>query len=174
MNERLLYMIIFDLLEKENNYLECLIDRGIFFAPELYIGFILGKKIKEEEQFIFGRSVEWKREEKFGGIGPIDLAFKTGKYTFVFEIKLRDTYHEYINDIKKLNSLKNSLNNSYKKYFLAFVDAYQSKQDKDERIIQIENNFNNLKRVTKFKSFDTKQVRYRKKICCVVGLWSLN
>lgn len=171
MNEQLLYKIIFDLLKKENKDLELLIDRGIFFAPELYIAFILGKKIKEKEQLIFGRSVEWSREEKFGEIGPTDLAFKTDKDTFLFEIKLREKYHKYINDIKKLNSL----NNSYKKYFLAFVDAYQSKQDKDERIVEIENNFNNLKRVvTKFKSFDTKQRRYQGKICCVVGLWSLN
>jgi len=169
MNEQILYDEIFKLLEKENTELEKLTGKGIFFAPELYIAFILGKKIKEKEQKIFGKQVEWLREVNFGNIGPTDLAFKTENEIYVFEIKLRETYFKYINDINKLNEL----DNNYKKYFLALVDTWESQLNDDKRIKKIEENSSSLQAIN-IKNFQTKQDRYDGNISCVVGLWRLD
>lgn len=165
----LLYQTIFDTLKKEDEELTTLTGQGIFYAPELYIAFVLGKEIKKNDTSIFGQSVEWIRETSFGNAGPSDFAFKTSKKTYVFELKLRDTIDAYCVDIEKLRKL----DNDFAKYFLALVDSWDTDKAKDKRIISLERECPELTRVSSINSFSTKQNRYKGKICCTVGLWSL-
>lgn len=168
MDEQKLYDLIFNTLKKENEELQELTDYGIFFAPELYIATLLGKEIKRKEMDIFGESVEWKREVQLDKkVGPTDIVFEKDQEIFVFEIKLRDTYHSYISDINKLKKL----DSNYRKYFLALVDAWESVKEKDKRIKEIKKLTNVSKVVSDFKLFKD---RNEGKICCVVGLWRLN
>jgi len=168
MNNELLYQTIFETLEKEDTELTKLTDQGIFFAPELYVAFILGKEIKKNDTEIFGTSTEWIRETSFNNSGPSDFAFKTDNKTYIFELKLRDTDKAYFNDIEKLKKL----DNGYVKYFLALVDSFEKDKDNDPRINALKNTYPELREVSPIKSFPTNQDRYTGKICCTVGLWT--
>tara|TARA_R110000868_G_scaffold114364_3_gene306567 strand:+ start:11047 stop:11220 length:174 start_codon:yes stop_codon:yes gene_type:complete len=57
MNENLLFDIVYEVLRNEEGKL-ALIDEGIFFSPELYLAFVLGKEIKINELVIFGEKVK--------------------------------------------------------------------------------------------------------------------
>ena len=170
MNEKLLYSVIFETLKNEDKELTCLTNSGIFYSPELYIAFILGKNIKRSDKDIFSESVEWIRETNFGNGGPTDFAFKTNNKTYVFELKLRDTYHSYFSDIEKLKKL----DERFKKYFLALVDSWQNQKVNDERIQKVSNEYPSLTKISEFESFSTKQDRYQNNICCTVALWKIN
>jgi hypothetical protein len=171
MNLDLLYNTIFERLEKEDFDLTSLTGQGIFYSPELYIAFILGKEIKRKEISIFGEKQEWIRETDFKNGGPTDFAFRKENevHTYAFELKLRDTVAAYSTDIQKLKRL----DNSYTKFFLALVDSWDIQKDKDERIRSLENEHPELKRVANFTSFSTSQKRYKGQICCTVALWTL-
>ncbi len=169
MNEELLYKTIFDRLIQEDKELTSLTDQGIFYAPELYIAFIIGKEIKKNDAIIFGQPTKWIRETDFGNGGPTDLAFLTVNKTYVFELKLRDTIDAYSADIDKLKKL----GSTYSKYFIALVDSWDTDRDHDTRIVTLENKHQDLIRISTFTSFPTKQVWYKRQICCMVGLWTL-
>ncbi|KAB7530795.1 hypothetical protein F8C76_04665 [Flagellimonas olearia] len=170
MNYSLLYNTIHKIIEKEDSDLASLTGKGIFYAPELYLAFIVGKEIKREEASIFGHSTEWIRETNFGNGGPTDFAFKAGKRTYAFELKVRDNYHSYASDIEKLNQL----DDNYDKFFVALVDSWESKKDLDERILSLENQFpGQLNRINDFRSFPTLQDRYKGKVCCTLAVWKI-
>lgn len=169
MNNKILYKTILDRLKQEDEELTSLTNCGIFYAPELYIAFIIGKEIKKNETAIFGQQTKWIRETDFGNGGPTDFAFETDNRTYIFELKLRDTIDAYSADIDKLKKL----NNAYTKHFLALVDSWETDQDKDGRIVALENRHKDLIRVSSFISFTTKQNRYKGQICCTVGLWKI-
>lgn len=168
MKNDILYQTIFNTLKKEDSELASLTGQGIFYAPELYVAFILGKEIKRNGNQIFEQCVEWIRETSFGKAGPSDFVFKADKKNYVFELKLRDTIRAYCKDIDKLKSL----DDNYMKYFLALVDSWEKDKDKDKRIILLEKKYPELTRISNINSFFTKQDRYEGKICCTVGLWT--
>lgn len=57
------YNKIFDLLENEDASINLLNPKtGIFFAPELYIVFQVGRLLKTHEFKVFEEEVEWLRE----------------------------------------------------------------------------------------------------------------
>ena len=175
MNDQLLYNIIVELLKSEDKELHPLTNFGIFYAPELYIAFIIGKEIKKNEITVLGRSMDWIREIDLKNGGPTDFAFinkdkdSNGK-EYAFELKLRDTYEAYCADIEKLKRL----DGNYLKYFLALVDSSTKDQDKDPRIVKIEKTYPKLKRVAPFISFKTQDNWYVGDITCIVALWKLS
>ncbi|MDF0718371.1 hypothetical protein PY092_19610 [Muricauda sp. 334s03] len=90
MDSKKLYEIIYETVLEEDNELTNLTGKGIFYAPELYVAFILGKSIKKNEISIFNKEVSWVRETNLGNTGPTDFAFEVDEATFAFELKLRD------------------------------------------------------------------------------------
>ena len=169
MNAKLLYNTIYNYIFQENEELFKLTDFGIFNAPELYIAFNIGKEIKKSEIQLFGNKTDWIRETNFGGGGPSDFIFQSLEKTYIFELKLRDTIHSYTADIEKLLRL----DKKYEKYFMALVDAYERDNVNDGRIVELENRYDCIVRVSEFKSFYTKQERYKSDIHCVVGVWKI-
>ena len=169
MNEHLLYKIILENLQTEDQELTELTGNGIFYAPELYIAFKLGKNIKKAEKSIFNQEVTWMRETNFENGDPTDFAFKVNNLTYAFELKLRDNLYAYKADVEKLNLL----GSKFQKYFLALVDTWQTEKENDSRITNLENDFPELRRISEFVSFNTKQNRYKKQVCCTVGLWKI-
>ncbi len=170
MDEQNLYDIIFQTLAEEDAELKVLTGKGIFYSPELYIAFLLGKSIKKYEQVIFNRQSTWIRETDFNKNGPTDFAFKVDGTMYLFELKLRSTIHSYKADIEKLNRL----DKNYKKYFLALIDAFDTEKENDYRLASLEKDHPELKRIAKFKNFKTNQDRYKKDVCCIIGLWEIN
>lgn len=173
MNNQLLYDLIFNCLEQENHELTELTDEGVFFAPELYIAFVLGKVIKKNFKDVFlTNNVVWRREtiiEK--SLGPIDILFEiTENKSVLIELKLRDTIHAYALDIEKLKAQPIE----HTKYFIALVDAWESENNDDPRIKGLEEKYSELNRIAEFKSFKTKNKRYVKPINCTVAVWSIS
>lgn len=71
------YHKIFDFLENEDATINLLNPKaGIFFAPELYVVFQVGRLLKTHELKVFGENVEWLRETDLKNGGPSDLIFK--------------------------------------------------------------------------------------------------
>jgi hypothetical protein len=172
MDEELLYSTIYNRLAQEDKELTSLTEHGVFFAPELYLAFILGKEIKKYEMKIFGQQTEWIRETDFRNGGPTDFAFetKTDKKTYVFEVKLRSKVESYSRDIEKLKKL----DNSYSKYFLAIIDSWDTQRENDNRIVSIEKLHLDISRVSAFKGFPTIFKAFQGDIYCTIGLWKLN
>jgi len=169
MDSERLYEVIYATLFAEDKDLTQLTDKGIFYAPELYIAFILGKNIKKNEHSIFNEKVNWVRETNLGNTGPTDFAFQVDRLTYAFELKLRDTVHSYKSDIEKLKLLKNG----FRKFFIALVDSWETEKEKDLRILSLEKQYPELKRANNFLSFHTEQDRYKKQACCTVCVWEI-
>jgi hypothetical protein len=171
MNTKKLYRTIFKTIKKESKILEKLVKQGIFFAPELYIAFLIGKSLKKNDEKIFGEKVTWIRETTIkNSNGPVDFLFQGNKKQYIFELKLRDTSHYYKKDIEKLIRLKEE---NRQLFFLALVDAWDVTDKIDPRIIELNKLSPNLKPVQEFKSFPILQSRYSQDQKCTVALWEL-
>ena len=170
MNEKLLYQKIYTCLKDEDQELTSLENNGIFYAPELYVAFIMGKEIKKNDKAIFGTSAKWIREIDLKNGGPTDIVFKTEDLTYVFEIKLRDTYHAYNSDVIKLKKLDDR---KYVKYFVALIDAWEKDRENDPRVTELEKLHPDLSRISKIESFKSNQDRYVGDICCALGIWKV-
>lgn len=73
---KLLFDSIVDSIAKIKEELNQL-DKGIFFAPELYIAFKIGINIYQNKEKIFNTSnVKWHRETAFLKGSITDLAFE--------------------------------------------------------------------------------------------------
>lgn len=173
MNKLDFYNLFYNRLLQEDRELTDLTGQGIFYAPELYIAFVLGKEIKKKEQLIFGQEdMRWIRETDIGAESPTDFAFvKEGKQ-FAFEMKLRSTYHAYGRDVDKLMTIEN-----YDKYFIALADTYEDEKTNDGRLRTFEKEqAGKIKRIVdEFMSFNTEQTRYTsKQICCTLGIWQVD
>jgi|688.fasta_scaffold211766_3 hypothetical protein len=102
------------------------LDKGIFFAPELYIAFKIGLNIyKNRKSIFFGKNAKWLRETSFAKGTIADIAFEVDGTKCVFELKIRSTGSSYESDIKKLQALKD-IN---EKYFIALVDCFDEGED---------------------------------------------
>lgn len=170
MNEKLLYDTIYKTLIEEDEEFTSLSDQGIFYAPELYIALLLGKEIKKMENKIFNSNVTWIRETDLGNGGPTDFAFKIEDSIIAFELKLRQTVHAYRSDVEKLKKL----DQNHTKYFIALADSWERDQDNDGRIKALEKDYPEIRRISNFKSFETKQDRYVGAITCTVCVWKVN
>lgn len=104
-----------------------------------------------------------------GNTGPTDFAFEVDGLTYAFELKLRDTVNSYKSDIEKLKLL----GTGFRKFFIALIDSWETEKEKDLRIINLENDYPKLKRIGNLVSFNTKQYRYKKQICCSVVVWEV-
>ena len=173
MNTQALFNCIFSKLRQEDQELTQLSGEGIFYAPELYVAIVMGKAIKSNETEIFNSESRWVRETSFGYGGPTDFAFHVGNTKYVFELKLRDTVHSYINDVQKLKSMSDKEDAHYEKYFIALVDSYTHKDEPDGRISSLEQHYPDLRRIA-IEDFETDQTRYEKQIYCNVVMWKVN
>ncbi len=174
MNEEKLYKCIYDILENESSEIEKLTGEGIFYAPELYIAFLLGKKIKINEFEIFNEETNWVREINLGNGGPTDLCIFTQNKFYAFEFKIRATIDSYSRDIEKLIKLKNYHDKVIEKYFIALVDSFDSEDIKDERILDLEKRYPELKRVATFKNFKAIQKVFSSNpTYCKVAVWKI-
>ena len=170
-NQDLLYQHIYDVVKSEDEELKSIYEKGVFFAPELYLAFKIGKELKKEELSIFGQEVEWYRELAIEGHGPSDLVLEGKDGTkIVMEFKLRSTSHDYQDDINKLLGL----GPKYSRYFIALVDSWTDVYGNDPRILELENVFpGKIIRINKFKSFSTDQDRYTRQVSCTVAIWAI-
>lgn len=168
MNEDKLYKtILMEVLSIEKE-LETL-KEGVFFAPELYIGFRISKAIYKIKSAIFPdlEDVVWLRECDLKNGGPSDIVFKYGDNNFlVIELKLRNTIDSYEQDILKLGRLKDEDGIKYHKYFCALVDAFKDKED--GRLQYLISKYR-LKD-TRHSLFETKKYGYKNDIYCHLTL----
>ncbi len=188
-NRSYLYDTICRTTERLDKELKELINKGIFFMPELSVAFELGKSIFKNRFHIFGTNdIEWIRELKQGD-GISDIVFiKDENPILTIELKLVDTMYNYERDIAKLDRLeKGSI-----KMFLALIDVFEKNiiENDDPRIIflnnesKFKNKINQLGfwqylppyTITSDSSyyFKTKGERYKQDIFCSVCLWEVN
>lgn len=113
---------------------------GIYFAPEQYIAFCIGKAILKNKNSIFGSdTVEWVRENNLGekgqdtgSTGITDIAFRVSDRTIAIELKLRGTLGKYKADIEKLSKLPDNID----KYFCVLLDSFS--ENNDERVFKLQ------------------------------------
>lgn len=143
-------------------------NKGIFFAPELYIAFCLGFELFKERQEIFGtRNVEWIREANLGSGGPSDIYFKSDETNLVIELKLRDTGGAYQSDIEKLKRLPSN----FEKFFCVLVDTIENKYD--GRIVSMDAKFQNEIISVGSYSFRTWNNWYSSNVICSLILYKV-
>ena len=129
-NEEALFDTIFKYINDLDTELESLNNEGIFFAPELYIAFGIGKEImKKKEKIFVDTNISWDREVKLNNGGLTDFLFHktTGEnkeLIAVIELKLRNEYAAYKSDIEKLLNLNAK---KCKKYFCVLLTALLQK-----------------------------------------------
>ena len=177
MNEKELFNTIYYEVLSIENELKAITGEGVFFAPELYIGFRISKAIYLNRKNIFGdENVKWHREIKEGDSGPSDIVFqipeekdiKKNKTIMVIELKLRSTYDAYKRDIMKLQRIKEV---PYK-YFCVLLDSFI--EDNDERVKNLYNIEGvNLVQID-HRFFKTKQDWYASQVYCNLNLIKVN
>lgn len=171
-NEEELFNTIYKYTLKKEFELNDLNEKGIFFAPELYLAFGFGKEITKNRIEIFDvQNIDWGREDNLGNGGPSDIIIRNKRSNdksemMVMEIKLRDNYNSYKADIEKLLHPVIQKSN---KYFCVLLDSF--KPENDERLTKIENEYKGKLRRVNQKSFKTNQDWYNKQIYCVLNLY---
>ena len=141
-------------------------NTGVYFAPELYITFCIGKDILQNQQSVFNTTnVEWLREINLGNGGPTDIIFKIGdKYTII-ELKIGDNIHSYKRDVEKLKRL--SIN--AEKFFCVLLDSFTDTND--NRLIELESQYGNIISKIAHYQFPTWNKFYKKQIFCNINLY---
>lgn len=142
-------------------------NTGIYFAPELYISFCIGKDIFQKRQSIFNTTnVKWSREIKLsnGGITDIVFEIEDKQRQTIIEVKIRDDIHSYIRDIEKLKDLKII----GEKFFCVLVDTSPPKND--GRLTELDKYCDTISRIDGF-SFPTWNDRYESQIFCNLNLY---
>jgi len=171
MNEdKLFKTIMFEVLSIEKDLDD--LGKGIFFAPELYIGFRISKSIYNNRATIFPKykEVEWQRELDLHNGGPSDIVFNLGNEQLIIELKMRNTYDSYEKDITKLMRLQNNGGIKQHKYFCALVDAFKDKEDGRLQKLITEQNLKDNRHI----SFETKKYSYQSDIYCHLILLKIN
>jgi hypothetical protein len=171
MNNELLFKSIKKSVTKINKKLLTLNNTGVFFAPELYIAFCIGKEIYKNREEIFGRKeVEWVREvAPKRGSGPVDILFKDGNvFLCGIELKVRSVREEYVADVRKLSKLTNIQH----RYFCALSD-YFIVDEKDKRIEDLKKDCENEIELLEEFRFETWKINFKKKLGCNLVLFSI-
>ena len=141
---------------------------GVFFAPELYLAFCIGRDIYKDRVNIFGtEDIEWLREINLGNGGPSDIYFKTGDSNIIVELKLRDTGYSYQADIEKLNRLPAT----DEKFFCVLVDTIENKYD--GRLDNLQSKYENEIINIGHHSFPTWNNWYSSQVHCHLNLYKL-
>ncbi len=167
---------ILDVIKREDEEMNNLHNKGIFFLPELAITYLIGKELVRKSVEIFKSNiVNWYPEYSLGRGRPFDLVLiLENDKKYVFEFKTRQTSESYIEDINKLHKLDSS---EHEKYFCAFVDCFEKISPNDERITTVENSCGTIiERVSEdnsFKIFKTKDHARVNQVVCVLGLWKI-
>lgn len=136
---------------------------GIFFAPELYVAFCIGRDVSNQRQEIFGKDVAWTRETDIGGGGPSDILFKDHETYTVIELKLRDTVYSYRADVEKLSRI----DSKHGRFFCVLLDSFTPTND--SRLTELESLYQStLIKIDQF-SFPTWNGWYtsRQVYCCL-------
>lgn len=142
-------------------------EKGIFFAPELYTAFCIGRDIYKDRLNIFGtHDIEWLREFNLGNGGPSDIVFKNTNYHVVLELKLRNTGYSYQADIEKLKKLPVT----DEKFICVLIDKIPDKYD--GRLDYLKSIYENEIVNVGHYSFPTWNNRYPK-IDCHLNLYKL-
>ena len=170
MEEKILFKVIENEVLCIENELATL-GKGIFFAPELYIGFRISKSIYQNRLKIFKNiDIEWHREFKIGkNKGLFDIVFTDKKLrpVIVIELKLRDTFDAYNSDILKLQSLADCDSSTIcKRYFCVLLDSFS--KNNDTRIEKLLASYK-LSQVG-LRSFKTEQNWYKSQVFCNLNL----
>lgn len=112
-------------------------NTGVFFAPELYIAFCMGRDIYINREVIFEDSnVKWRRETNLGNAGLSDIAFESRNCTVVIELKLIDTWDYYLRDIEKLKRLPSG----YEKFFCVLIDKIKDDDGRLKKFAELSEN----------------------------------
>jgi hypothetical protein len=143
-------------------------ETGIFFAPELYTAFCIGRDIYHDRLNIFGtQDIQWLREINLGNGGPSDISFKVGNTHIVVELKLRDTGIAYQADIEKLKRLPAT----DEKFFCVLVDTIENKYD--GRLDNLKSQYENEIFNVGHHSFPTWNNWYSSKVHCHLNLYKV-
>ncbi|MGZ5281517.1 MAG: hypothetical protein ACXWEY_04495 [Bacteroidia bacterium] len=184
LNKRILDTI-FQVVHDEDLELQRTAKQGIFFAPELALVYLIGRKIYQKRKYIFHtEDVKWLREQKIGTTGICDLIFEICEGDFsrkvYIEFKLRDNVDSYARDIEKLRE-KDCYSHIDIRLFCAVIDAFEF--DRDGRIDMLEKKFDKsvhpegaIFRINENfadYSFETVQNWYKKQVYAIVGLWEV-
>lgn len=113
--------VIFNTIQREDQELLNLHNKGIFFLPELAITYLIGKELVQNSEVVFGCKVlQWYTEYGLGLRSPIDLIIiLENEKKYLFEFKTRQKSKSYIKDINKLSEFDSDV---YEKFFGAFID----------------------------------------------------
>jgi len=115
-----IYNIIVDTLSSEEKELRNIKGHdddnyiGVLSAPELYLAFLIGKNITSKLSLALNEEIVWNREVN-KSYGFTDFEFTIGEQIFAFELKIKQTWDSYINDIDKLNK---NYEDNINKYFI--------------------------------------------------------
>jgi len=173
-NRQVLFKTISDNIKGLDKELESLNGSGIFFAPELYIAFLIGKEITRNKEIIFGsKDIVWDRERDLGNGGPSDIVFENirgekSEITAVFEFKLRDTVDAYKKDINKLLLLNKP---DCRKFFCVLLDSFSKAND--DRLKNLEKEYSSQLKLIDKTSFPVNQDWYRKQVYCILNLYEV-
>lgn len=144
-------------------------EKGIYFAPELYVAFSIGKDVFQNREYIFGtNSVKWLRETDLGNGGPSDIIFEVDRTNTVIELKLRDNIYAYKADIEKLKRLPENTC----KFFCVLLDSFS--ENNDARLINLELEYQNQIKRIGHHAFPTWNDWYAKKIFCNINLYQIS
>lgn len=159
--EQLFHAVTMAVAEIENELHE--VEKGIFFAPELYIAFKIGLNIYKKRKNVFnGNKVEWLRETSLTKGTITDIAFLVDGKKCVLELKVKSTDDSYVADLNKLLSIVDT----DERYFIALMDCFLHKTD--ERLPTIEN-FPNV--VSRYKAtLPTTYSTYKNPVNCEIHL----
>lgn len=147
-------------------------ESGIFFAPELYLAFEIGKSLFKDQTAIFGtKDLKWIRERNLGNGGPSDLIFqsKDGKDVVVFEFKISSTSHGYQRDVIKLQALPKADTINYHKFFVALIDQFPGKFDGRRDYLK-----NSSQQCLGEEAFEVHYSAYSGKVNCVLALYQVD
>ncbi|MDI1324854.1 MAG: hypothetical protein PSV36_19075 [Algoriphagus sp.] len=143
---------------------------GIFFVPELYLAFQIGKTFFTNQKSIFGtEELKWVREKNLGNGGPSDLIFETPNETVVFEFKISSTWNSYAADIRKLQRLETRDSMEFHKYFVALIDTFRGKEDPRLSNLKQELGVEPIASVT----IPVNYSRYKSEMDCLLALFKI-
>ena len=170
-----LFETIFETIAREDRELNEAFGEGIFFAPELYISFVVGKALMKHQVPIFGAKCQWKRELNLGNGGPSDIIIETVfkesvLELHVLELKVRNTLGSYVDDINKLKKLTN-LDIPTHAYFLSLTDTWYKNGESDVRIQKIKEI--DQVELLGMDSFPSNNDRYKRDVHCTVALYKI-
>jgi len=152
------------------------LGKGIFFAPEVGLSYLIGKNIAAflAEHPTFS-PLFWDREMSIDPRSPCDLVLRSANaINCVVEFKLARGDCDYLSDVKKLAAMREV----ECRLFCALVDAFVSVGANDPRIVSLENQCRSLgitlHRLGCWQPFQTKQASGNTARCCVTAIWEVN